>query len=88
MHRVVSYCEHVRCYALTIILLQYNHWSNPAANTFYFKVNRRADSFPFAEDYSGVERTEGAAKPSRISVWCSNDYLGMSRHPKVLEAIR
>uniref|UniRef100_H2YQT0 5-aminolevulinate synthase n=1 Tax=Ciona savignyi TaxID=51511 RepID=H2YQT0_CIOSA len=44
------------------------------------KVNRRADTFPFAEDHTSVD-------PQKVSVWCSNDYLGMSRHPKVIEAI-
>uniref|UniRef100_A0ABM5FPZ3 5-aminolevulinate synthase n=1 Tax=Pogona vitticeps TaxID=103695 RepID=A0ABM5FPZ3_9SAUR len=46
-------------------------------------VNRRADAYPFAEDYSAsmVESRE-------VSVWCSNDYLGMSRHPQVLQAIQ
>ncbi|TNN87738.1 5-aminolevulinate synthase, erythroid-specific, mitochondrial [Liparis tanakae] len=46
-------------------------------------VNRSAEVFPFAEDYSVAGR-EG----SQVSVWCSNDYLGMSRHPRVLSAIR
>ncbi|XP_029912651.1 5-aminolevulinate synthase, erythroid-specific, mitochondrial [Myripristis murdjan] len=46
-------------------------------------VNRSAEVFPFAEDYSIAGR-EG----SQVSVWCSNDYLGMSRHPKVLKGIR
>ncbi|XP_072569097.1 5-aminolevulinate synthase, erythroid-specific, mitochondrial isoform X1 [Paramormyrops kingsleyae] len=46
-------------------------------------VNRRVDSFPFAEDYS-VAGHNG----DLVSVWCSNDYLGMSSHPRVLEAIR
>ena len=46
-------------------------------------VNRSADVFPFAEDYS-VSGREGA----QVSVWCSNDYLGMSRHPRVLQGIR
>ncbi|XP_077460288.1 5-aminolevulinate synthase, erythroid-specific, mitochondrial [Stigmatopora argus] len=45
-------------------------------------VNRSATSFPFAEDYS-VSNREG----SQVSVWCSNDYLGMSRHPQVLSGI-
>ncbi|XP_040009632.1 5-aminolevulinate synthase, erythroid-specific, mitochondrial isoform X1 [Xiphias gladius] len=46
-------------------------------------VNRSTEVFPFAEDYS-VSGREG----SQVSVWCSNDYLGMSRHPQVLSAIR
>ncbi|XP_017166145.1 5-aminolevulinate synthase, erythroid-specific, mitochondrial-like, partial [Poecilia reticulata] len=46
-------------------------------------VNRSAKQFPHAEDYS-----LSARKASQVSVWCSNDYLGMSRHPKVLGAIR
>nr|XP_057940142.1 5-aminolevulinate synthase, erythroid-specific, mitochondrial [Doryrhamphus excisus]XP_057940143.1 5-aminolevulinate synthase, erythroid-specific, mitochondrial [Doryrhamphus excisus] len=45
-------------------------------------VNRSATSFPFAEDYSVSDR-DG----SQVSVWCSNDYLGMSRHPRVISAI-
>ncbi|MGH0150603.1 UNVERIFIED_CONTAM: hypothetical protein FKN15_019611 [Acipenser sinensis] len=46
-------------------------------------VNRCADAFPFAEDHS---QPSGRAK--QVSVWCSNDYLGMSRHPRVLHAIQ
>lgn len=42
-------------------------------------VRRRGD-YPRA-DYHGA----GAPKP--ITVWCSNDYLGMSQHPKVLAAM-
>ncbi|XP_057686560.1 5-aminolevulinate synthase, non-specific, mitochondrial-like isoform X2 [Corythoichthys intestinalis] len=45
-------------------------------------VNRNAVSFPMADIYSDpcdVKRD--------VSVWCSNDYLGMSRHPKVTNAI-
>ncbi|XP_008273960.1 5-aminolevulinate synthase, erythroid-specific, mitochondrial [Stegastes partitus] len=45
-------------------------------------VNRSTEVFPFAEDYS-ISGREG----SQVSVWCSNDYLGMSRHPRVLGAI-
>ncbi|XP_030403218.1 5-aminolevulinate synthase, erythroid-specific, mitochondrial isoform X3 [Gopherus evgoodei] len=39
-------------------------------------VTRRADAFPFAREAAGPE----------VSVWCSNDYLAMSRHPRVLQA--
>uniref|UniRef100_A0A665T6W5 5-aminolevulinate synthase n=1 Tax=Echeneis naucrates TaxID=173247 RepID=A0A665T6W5_ECHNA len=46
-------------------------------------VNRSAEVFPFADDYS-ISGREG----SQVSIWCSNDYLGMSRHPQVLSAIR
>ncbi|KAM4663772.1 5-aminolevulinate synthase, erythroid-specific, mitochondrial [Discoglossus pictus] len=45
-------------------------------------VNRRANAYPFAEDFSDLQ-----GEKKEVSVWCSNDYLGMSRHPKVLEAI-
>uniref|UniRef100_A0A336LZS4 5-aminolevulinate synthase n=1 Tax=Culicoides sonorensis TaxID=179676 RepID=A0A336LZS4_CULSO len=46
------------------------------------KVNRLAGQgqFPGALEYSYGE------KP--ITVWCSNDYLGMSSHPKVKNAVR
>ncbi|XP_029156554.1 5-aminolevulinate synthase, erythroid-specific, mitochondrial [Nylanderia fulva] len=44
------------------------------------KVNRLAENFPKALEYSRGK------KP--ITVWCSNDYLGMSRHPEVINAVR
>lgn len=44
------------------------------------KVNRLAEQFPTAMEYSWGE------KP--ITVWCSNDYLGMSRHPAVTNSVR
>src|SRR5271168_395885 len=43
-------------------------------------IVRRQGQYPRA-DYHGA----GAPKP--ITVWCSNDYLGMSQHPKVLAAM-
>ncbi len=43
-------------------------------------IVRRRDALPRADFY-----TEGGRKP--ITVWCSNDYLGMSRHPKVIAAM-
>ncbi|KAM7411534.1 hypothetical protein PAMA_021495 [Pampus argenteus] len=45
-------------------------------------VNRCAPTFPMADDYS-----ESFHVKRDVSVWCSNDYLGMSRHPEVTEAI-
>ncbi len=43
-------------------------------------LKRRRGSFPNADVFSGVE-----CKP--ITVWCSNDYLGMGQHPKVVAAM-
>ncbi|XP_066990260.1 5-aminolevulinate synthase, erythroid-specific, mitochondrial isoform X5 [Macrobrachium rosenbergii] len=44
------------------------------------KVARMADEFPKAKEYSWGER--------EITVWCSNDYLGMSRHGGVRGAVK
>uniref|UniRef100_A0A2K5RPV1 5-aminolevulinate synthase n=2 Tax=Cebus imitator TaxID=2715852 RepID=A0A2K5RPV1_CEBIM len=44
-------------------------------------VNRWADAYPFAQHFS-----EASVASKDVSVWCSNDYLGMSRHPQVLQA--
>ncbi|CAG5979585.1 5-aminolevulinate synthase, non-specific, mitochondrial [Menidia menidia] len=45
-------------------------------------VNRRATEFPMADDFSG-----SLEEKREVSVWCSNDYLGMSRHPHVVQSI-
>lgn len=46
------------------------------------RVNRLAESFPHAMDYSD------SIKGQDVTVWCSNDYLGMSRHPEVLKTAK
>jgi len=43
------------------------------------KVNRNASTFPHAREYSWGQKA--------ITVWCSNDYLGMSAHPQVKRAV-
>uniref|UniRef100_A0A8B9J2R7 5-aminolevulinate synthase n=1 Tax=Amazona collaria TaxID=241587 RepID=A0A8B9J2R7_9PSIT len=45
-------------------------------------VNRKAQIFPMADDY-----TDSLITKKEVSVWCSNDYLGMSRHPRVCGAV-
>jgi len=42
------------------------------------KVSRLAKEFPSANEYSWGEKS--------ITVWCSNDYLGMTCHPTVIGA--
>jgi 5-aminolevulinate synthase len=44
-------------------------------------ILRRSGAYPEADLYGGH-------KPRPITVWCSNDYLGMSQHPKVVAALR
>ena len=53
-------------------------------NTYriFKRVNRLAETFPLAKDYSD------SLAGKDVSVWCSNDYLGMSRHPEVLKTAR
>lgn len=43
-------------------------------------IVRRRGAYPQAELHEA-----GVSRP--ITVWCSNDYLGMSQHPKVLQAM-
>ncbi|KAI0131719.1 tetrapyrrole biosynthesis, 5-aminolevulinic acid synthase [Hypoxylon sp. NC0597] len=45
---------------------------------YFNNINRLAKEFP---------RAHGANKEERVTVWCSNDYLGMGRNPQVLQAM-
>jgi 5-aminolevulinate synthase len=46
----------------------------------FAEIGRQRGSFPSARHYAA-----GGARP--ITVWCSNDYLGMGEHPAVLAAM-
>jgi 5-aminolevulinate synthase len=46
----------------------------------FTEIERHRGSFPHATRYVGEETQD-------VTVWCSNDYLGMGQHPAVLDAM-
>ena len=49
-------------------------------------LERQAGRFPRALRYASG--AGGRNSPVEVTVWCSNDYLGMGQHPAVLEAMK
>ena len=46
----------------------------------FTELARQVGQFPVADNYSGIG-------PAKITIWCSNDYLGMGQHPVVVNAM-
>ncbi|MEV3870677.1 5-aminolevulinate synthase [Streptomyces sp. NPDC049906] len=55
--------------------------SSPQGKREFLQIGRLAGKFPAAQNHR-----DGTV--SEITVWCSNDYLGMGQHPSVLAATR
>ncbi|KAJ3279528.1 mitochondrial 5-aminolevulinate synthase [Rhizoclosmatium sp. JEL0117] len=45
---------------------------------YFNNINRLAQLYPMAHTGTG----------EHVTVWCSNDYLGMSKHPEVMETMK
>ena len=48
-------------------------------------IKRQRGDYPKADFFPDEEGSNGGGRP--ITVWCSNDYLNMGQHPKVLAAM-
>ena len=45
---------------------------------YFNNINRLAAEYPYAHPRDEADR---------VTVWCSNDYLGISKHPKIIDSV-
>ena len=50
------------------------------------RVQRRSGQFPKAQEKKNLTDDDDATART-ITVWCSNDYLGLGQHPKMKKAV-
>ncbi len=63
---------------------------------YFAELERKVGQFPQAHHHGhgsvstvGDERfCPGGAEPADITIWCSNDYMGMGHHPVVLDGMK
>jgi len=48
-------------------------------------IQRKSGHFPTAEEKKNLDNDEIDSRT--ITVWCSNDYLGLGQHPKLKKAV-
>jgi 5-aminolevulinate synthase len=48
------------------------------------RIQRKSGLFPKAEEKNHLDEDTDART---ITVWCSNDYLGLGQHPKLKKAV-
>lgn len=48
------------------------------------RIQRKSGFFPRAQEQNNLDHDKDS---QMITVWCSNDYLGLGQHPKLKQAV-
>jgi 5-aminolevulinate synthase len=54
----------------------------------FVNIQRQRNNFPIATYRGFADGKIHSKDPKQVTVWCSNDYLGMGQHPKVIAAMQ